>query len=131
MSALKSVSDYVADARILLQDTVSPYRYDSPSLLIAFNVILLEGRRIRPDLFVFCGDDVPQFSAVDSTKVDIEQQFRLAFVYGMVGHALSRDQEDVQDERANTYMETFVQMLTGVTPSRLRGGTPQQPTKAQ
>ncbi len=53
MSALDTVTDYISDARTLLQDTISPYRYDDPSMLVAFNVTLLEVRRVRADLFVF------------------------------------------------------------------------------
>lgn len=129
MSALHTVQDYITDARTLLQDVVAPYRYDDPSLLVAFNVTLLEGRRLRPDLFVYCSDDVPQFSYVDAEEVNIEQQFRLAFVYGLVGHAITRDQEDVQDERAATFMDTFTQMLTGIRAVRVQGGTPRQGAK--
>lgn len=124
-STLETVSDYVTDIRTLLQDVVQPYRYDDPSLLTAFNVTLLEARRIRADLFVYTHHDkVPAFQTVDNTQVDIEPSFRLAFVYGAASHALARDQEDVQDARASSFMDTFREMLTGVKPIPIAGGTP-------
>lgn len=118
------VSDYLSDVRVLLQDTVQPYRYDDPSLLTAFNATLLEARRLRPDLFIPFLNDVPTYTTNDDTLVPIEQPFRLAIVHGIVGHALSRDQEDIQDGRATVFMGTFNTMLVG-SPSamgRVRSG---------
>lgn len=115
-TTLETVADYIADARVLLLDTVKPYRYDDPSLLVALNVALLEGRRLRADLFVFNdrkGGQVPAYTAVDSTSVPIEPQFRLAFLHGVVGHAIERDQEDVQDRRALAFLDIMTNLLTG------------------
>ncbi len=125
VTTLETVSDFVTDIRTLLQDVVQPYRYDDPSLLTALNVTMLEARRIRPDLFVYTHHDkVPSFSAVDTTQVNIEPPFRLSFVYGAASHALARDQEDVQDARASSFMDTFREMLTGVKPVPITGATP-------
>lgn len=112
-TTLETVNDYLVDARTLLLDTIAPYRYDDPSLLIALNVALLEGRRLRPDLFVFCGDDVPAYFANDNSIVPIEKQFRLAFLHGLIGHALERDQEDVQDTRSQAFLLYMSNLLTG------------------
>lgn len=116
-STLDTIDDYIADGRVLLQDTIAPYRYDDASLITAMNVTLLEGRRVRPDLFVYhhlpSGQRVQHFQGKDGTKLEMEDQFRLAFLHGMVGHALERDQEDVQDERATTFMGIFNSILTG------------------
>lgn len=115
-STLETVNDYINDARVLLQDLVSPYRYDDASLLEALSLMMQQGRLLRADLFVFNdkgGDNPPSFSVNDSTLVPIEPQFRLAFLYGMVGHAISRDQDDVQDERAIWYLNTMSNVLTG------------------
>ena len=82
MSTLETVTDYISDAR---------YRYDDQSLLVAFNVTLLDARRLRPDLFVYRHDEhVPSFSALTPGEVEMEPQFRLPLVYGLVGHALAR-----------------------------------------
>lgn len=126
-STLEFVTDYISDARILLQDVVSPFRYDDPSLLVALNVTMLEGRRVRPDLFVYnltAKGAVPSFLANDQTAVDMEPQFRLAFLFGLVAHALMRDQEDVQDQRGNTFMALFNSILVGVSPTPVVGTNP-------
>lgn len=126
-TTLETVEDYVTDTRRLLQDEVVPYRYDDASVLMAFNVTLLEARRLRPDLFVFTAKtdgDVPTFTAVDTSKVYMEAPFRLALVFGTVSHTIARDQEDVQDRRASSFMDTFTEMLTGVKVPAIAGAAP-------
>jgi hypothetical protein len=117
-TALATITDYINDGRILLQDTVAPYRYDDASLVTAMNVTLLEGRRLRPDLFVYrrClpGErGVQSFQGNDGTELEMEEQFRLAFLYGMCSHAMQRDQEDIQDDRATAFMGIFNSILIG------------------
>lgn len=124
-TALLTINDYVDDARTLLQDRVSPYRYSDDSLIVAMNVTLLEGRRLRPDLFVYnarkCGPTgVQTIIAIDGTEIDIEPQFRLAFLHGMIAHAIERDQEDIQDERAMTFLSIFHSILVGKGPGAPR-----------
>lgn len=121
-SVLYSVADYVADARVLLQDTISPYRYDDDSLVTALNVTLAEARRIRPDLFVF-ENGVEFFTQVDNKPVKIEVPFRLGILHGLVGHALTRDQEDYQDIRATTFMGIFNDILLGLMIRPMAGGS--------
>lgn len=122
-TTLDTISDYINDCRTLLLDMVQPYRYDDTSLVTAMNVALLEARRIRPDIFIYNrlvnGQKVPSFTANDGTKLVMEEQFRLALLHGMMGHALMRDQEDIQDERAGAYMKIFSDMLLGVRPSNI------------
>jgi hypothetical protein len=124
---LETVKEYIDDARTLLLDQIAPYRYSDVSLLVAFNLSLLEGRRLRPDLFVYRhGNAVPSYSAIDGQKVHIEPQFRKAFVYGLAAHALARDQEDIQDQRANLFQGVMNNILTGLGPQQIGGGTPRQ-----
>lgn len=129
---LMSVAGLIAGARTLLLDKVQPYRYDDPSLVAALNLALLEGRRVRPDLFINRQHqiDVAQFDAVSGEDIGVEPQFRLAFEYGTAGHALLRDQEDVQDERATTFLRAMQDILVGVRQSSISGGTP-SPSKAK
>jgi hypothetical protein len=120
------VADYIADVRVLLQDIIQPYRYDDQSLLTAFNVALLEARRIKAELFVYnweVGGQTQSFTAVDDTYVAIEPQFRLAIEHGICGHALERDQEDVQDIRATTFLGLFNAGLIGPALGGIRGGS--------
>ena len=122
---LRTVQDYINDARTLLLDTIQPYRYDDPSLLRSLNLALLEGKRVRSDLFVERhGHSVPSFSTVAGQEICIEAQFRLAFVYGICAHALSRDQEDVQDARANSFRSAMHAILNGTNGGMIVGGTP-------
>jgi hypothetical protein len=122
---LGSVQDYIDDVRTLLLDKIKPYRYADDELIVALNTALLEGRRLRADLFVTkYGNSVPSFSAPSGEEVPIEPQFRLAFVYGIAAHALLRDDEDVQDTRAASFRDLFDNMLTGVRRPPVQGGTP-------
>lgn len=131
-TTLHTVQDYVTDARTLLQDTLAPYRYDDASLLVALNVAMLEGGRIRQDLFVYTGDgSIPTFAAVDGTVVNIEPAFRTAFLMGLCAHALMRDQEDLQDARAATFNSAFHDLLIGVRPTAIQGGTPNSNAQAR
>lgn len=129
---LETVIDYITDVRTLLLDTIQPYRYDDPSLLVSFNVALLEARRLRPDLFIFhYGSHVPSFDSSNSEEVRIEAPFRVALVYGTCGHALMRDQEDVQDARANSFIAAFRYILAGGPQPAMAGGTPEPNAKVQ
>ena len=116
---LSTVLDYITDVRVLLLDTVFPYRYENDELVVALNTALTEGRRLRADLFL---KGVPQFATVNNEPVPIEQQFRLAFVYGTVAHALMRDDEDVQDERAASFLGMGQDILIGTQRPRPPAG---------
>jgi hypothetical protein len=122
-----TVADYVADARTILQDLVPDYRYDNSSMLTALNAAMLEARRIKPELFVYNWEfngQVQSFTEVDETYVEIEPQFRLAIVHGLIGHALERDQEDYQDQRATAFLALFTQGLVGKALGAVVGGSP-------
>jgi len=127
-SALDTINDYIDDGRVLLQDTIAPYRYDDDSLVVAMNVTLLEARRLRADLFLYnkCAPGkkgVQSFQGKDGTEVQMEEPFRMAILYGMVAHALMRDQEDIQDARASAFLNLFNTMLVGKpTPSAPQPG---------
>ena len=127
---LTTVQGFVTDLRSLLQDKVQPYRYSDDALLTGLNLAILEGLRIRPDLFI-CqyGFYVPSYETVNGDEVPIEPQFRLAFEYGAAAHVLLRDEEDVQDSRANSFNEAFHNLLVGTRITPIQGGTP-APDKA-
>jgi hypothetical protein len=123
---LGTVADLFADARVLLQDEIPPYRYKDSSLLTALNVTMLDTRRLRPDLFVFDlahRGQVQAFTAVDDTYVNIEPQFRLGILYWLCGHALARDQEDVQDVRATTFFGLGNAIMIGHARGGIGGGS--------
>lgn len=127
MAALDTVGKVVGYARVLLQDILEPYRYPTVDLIDALNAGLLDARRLRPDLFLYTPTDVPFYvtdiymvgipenpplPTVLDEAITIDQQYRLALVYFIVGTAQFRDEEDVQDARAAMYMLKFTSMLT-------------------
>lgn len=111
--ALETVQEMVTTARVLLQD-VDGDRVSDAELLVGLNAALLEMRRLRPDMFISTANSVPDYAAVDSTDVDVDQQYRMAVVYYMVGHAQLRDEEDTSDARASALLQKFTAQLTGV-----------------
>lgn len=115
MATLATVGDYVAEARVLLQDTRVPYRYPDADIVMALNIGLQEAYRLRADLFLNALDfTVPEFSAAALTaQVPLEKGYRQSFVYYIVGRIQLRDQEDSTDQRAGALLQKFVgQMLT-------------------
>jgi len=126
-TALASITDYINDGRTLLQDTIQPFRYQDSELVVAMNVTLLEASRLRRDLFIFNkrqvgGTGVQSFQQNDGTELLMEEQFRLALLFGMVAHAILRDQEDIADERAGIFMSFFNTILTGGSGLKAGGG---------
>lgn len=118
MAALGTVQDYVDRARTLLLDTVEPYRYPTADYVEALNMGVLEARRIRPDLFrsfFRAAAGLPEYDAGTlGADVAIDQQYRVSFVYYIVGQIQLRDEEDVQDARAAAFMNKFTSQLLSV-----------------
>lgn len=110
---LDTVSDYVREARTLLQDNIATYRYSDAELLSALNIGVLTARKLRPDLFIGV-TTLPYFTAVDSTAFAMDAQYRMSFVYFMAGHAQLRDEEDTQDARAAALLGKFTQQMVGL-----------------
>lgn len=111
--ALDTVAEYITTARVLLQDTVTTYRYSDAELCVALSMAMLEARKLRADLFIDRSSTIPEYTTNDSTEVVLDNQYRPAVLYYMVGHAQLRDAEDTQDQRAVSFLEKFrVQMLT-------------------
>jgi len=111
--ALDTVTDYVAEARILLQDTIPTYRYSDANLVAYLNLAIMTARRNRADLFMEV-TSIPQFVAADvaaGTAFAMDVQYRVAFLFFMVGFAQLRDAEDTQDERAAAFVAKFTQQL--------------------
>jgi hypothetical protein len=113
--ALDTVQDFVDRARVLLLDQVEPYRYPTLDLVEGMNLAILEARRLRPDLMrAFFRSSLPDFSTAAMTaSVPIDEQYRVAFVYYICGHAQLRDDENNQDARSAAFLNKFVaQLLT-------------------
>jgi len=110
--ALDTVQDYVKAARVLLQDQVAPYRYPDTDLVQALSFAMLEARKQRPDLFL---NSAPQnYTIVDTTKVAVDIQYRVAILYYVCGTAQLRDDENTQDSRAAGFLAKFSSAMTSM-----------------
>jgi|SRR5215204_1567025 len=110
--ALDTVTDYLAQARSLLQDRTYPVRYSDSDLIDALNLGLLEARKLRADLFLGTVPGTISVTSIGGTGADpmsaIDEQYRVPLLYYVVGHALERDDEDGSDRRAEQYKLRFI-----------------------
>jgi hypothetical protein len=116
--ALDTVADYVAEARVLLQDKVQEYRYSDLELVNALNLGVMHARRMRSDLFLDSHGTVPQFTVdniASGTPFPMDVQYRVVFILFMVGYAQLRDEEDTQDARAIGFITKFTQQLVSLS----------------
>jgi hypothetical protein len=113
MPALDTLGDYLTEARRLLQDEQEPYRYPDADMIEALNIGLMETRRLRADLFL-PAFDVPFLASADTnTPVAMDQMYRSALVYYIVGRMQLRDDEPTVDQRAASLLQKFTaQLLT-------------------
>jgi hypothetical protein len=114
--SLLTVQDYVDQARVLLLDTIDPYRYPDADLIEALNMAIMEGRRLRPDIFTtFFRSDLPDYTVSDLTdEVPVDPMYRKSFLYYIIGHSQLRDEENTQDTRAAAMLNKFVMQLTSL-----------------
>lgn len=100
-----SVTDVLSQARDILQDKTTPYRYDDTALLQGLNNGLLELRRVRPDAYIATfrdADEVPTLTTTDNLPVD--QIFKPGLVFYVAGHASLRDDSYSEQGRAAALM---------------------------
>lgn len=128
--ALLLVSDYVAAARVLLQDLVQPYRYGDDDIVSGLNMAFVEMDRLRPDIAIalsYTGrvlrNRVPGVTpyptyniATETATVVCPSQYQNAVLYYAVGQAQLRDTEDTQDNRASAFITMFTSELLAVAP---------------
>lgn len=113
MPALETLGQYLEEARTLLQDKHSPYRYSDAEIVSALNIGLAEARRMRADLFLPRGE-IPYLSnpADVNAKVPMNAMYRPALIYYIVGRIQLRDDENTTDARAGALLQKFsAQML--------------------
>lgn len=112
--ALDTVADYIHDARVLLQDEVTPYRYSDSQLVTALNYSFLEARRIRPDAMqAFFNTSLPTYTTeTPTTAVAVDPMYRVAHLYYVCGSVQLRDDEATQDARASGFLQKFVAQMS-------------------
>ena len=110
--ALDTVQDYVSAARVLLQDTVAPYRYADADMIAELNLAVLEAKRVRPDLFFsYRGkNSYPTFVNL-TDAVPFEDVYKPALTYYLVGKCTLRDEEDTDDKRGIGMVQKFTAQL--------------------
>lgn len=131
-----TATQYVATARLLLQDNVAPYRYSDNSILGSLNVAMDELGRMRPDMFLDLkyqqplrrgdtDDGVPgpyslrdivvnsdgTYNIARGTMVPVPGKYRSAVDWFVSGWLQMLDVADMQDQRAQAFMMKFQQHL--------------------
>ena len=114
MATLATVANYITADRGLLQDETTPYRYSDANIVLGLNIGLLEARRLRPDLFLGIAAGPEHSSGSPSATVALDEQYRSALMYYIVGHIQLRDEEDTSDARATALLTQFRSQLLGL-----------------
>lgn len=107
---MKTVKEYIAAARVLLQDTTGAPRYSDDNFKLALTLAFDEAYRVRPDMFLRVTEK-NYLLLPDTTEVDAPRGYQTAFLYYMCGHVQLADQEDTQDNRATIFLNKFVTQL--------------------
>jgi hypothetical protein len=110
-----TVQQLVTQARVLLQDEVSPFRYTDGQLARLVTEGLREARRVRPDLFAdTLAQPMPQYTetTMDAQVLMPEQYFGPLLNY-VVGRAELRDDEFTTNGRAITMVTAYGVALRG------------------
>jgi len=134
----KTWQNVIDEARVILQDTESPFRLPTTALTAKLNRGLQELRRLRPDAFwdMFDRDDVtaPEIVALDldtddepdefdpdedgqvglSADFNLDLMFYAPLVYWVVSSAELVDDEFTTDGRAAMLMQQFKQMVVSL-----------------
>lgn len=134
----KTWQNVIDEARVILKDEQSPFRYTSTVLLAKLNRGLQELARLRPDAFwdYFTVDDVlvPEVVTVDADPDDdtdeldeaedgqialsadftLPMMFYAPLVYWVTGSAELVDDEFTEDGRAMMLMTQFKAMLVSL-----------------
>ena len=113
---MRTANDAIVETRLILQDTVTPYRYPTGDLIRYLNNGLYALKRLRPDAFLsYYNRDLPQFvDAPESldTKLPFATIFFEPIVMYMSGFAEMRDDEFTVDQRAGILLHSFAAQLT-------------------
>jgi hypothetical protein len=123
----KTYEDLILESRALLQDSLSPYRYEDSKLLNILNRGLQDLGRIRPDAFyslydantlnipiITDTDPAPEGDTLWTADFGIEMQFYPPLVSYVVGVAELFDDEFTLDGRAMALLNQFRMSVIGI-----------------
>lgn len=105
------VSDVLTQARELLQDKVTPYRYSDASMIASINEATFEARRLRPDMFSTQLRDLLTPVSATGDAIPLDQMYFTPLVNYVVGRAEMREDEFATDGRAATLYSAFLTAL--------------------
>lgn len=110
----RTIGQCIAEARSILQDTATPFRYADADLYGLFTSAMADTRRLRPDLFIATLlDPYADFAPDDSGEAfPISEAYWTAIVNYLVGRAELRDDEANADSRAAALISAFKAALT-------------------
>lgn len=113
----RTIGQCIAEARAILQDTTTPYRYEDADLYALFNSAMSEMRRLRPDLFLSTLLDTPALYTVASanTAFPVSETYWIAVVNYLIGRAELRDDQFNSDARASALLSAFKAQLSTST----------------
>lgn len=109
------VGDLINQVRTLLQDTDATsgqYRYSTDSIVTNLNQCMGDLFRLRPDLFLEMGFQIPVFSVNSlNDPLGVEVQYHSPLIFYVVGLTQARDDEQTQDARAGVFLQTFTKQI--------------------
>ena len=109
----RTIDDAVTEARVILEDTETPYRYSDSELVRYLNNSFAEMRRVRPDLFVgLFITQLPTFTVSQfSSSYPLPDMYYPATVSYMVAMSNMRDDQDVLSGRASSFLQLFTAQM--------------------
>lgn len=110
----RTIAQCISEARSILQDTATPYRYPEADLYVIFTSAMSEARRMRPDLFLATiFDAIPSYTEANAADpFPITEIYWIAVVNYLVGRAELRDDQFNSDARASALLSSFKAQLT-------------------
>lgn len=113
--ASRTLAQVVEVVRGIVQDSATPFRYSTTSILTAISEAVAEARRIRPDLFVEnLLDDSPWYTESNlNDPLPLPTMYFPAVVNFVAGRTQLRDEQFSSDGRAVMLISSFGTALTG------------------
>lgn len=103
---MSTFADIIGEARTLLQDKVTPYRYSDSDLLVGANDSIKMIRKVRPDLF-FGKYKVGISDYLITDSFPIGDEYKMAVRDYIVAHSQLTESEDAAGERAKAFITLF------------------------
>lgn len=111
---LATVGDYLAEARVLLQDKTVPYRFSDADLKNAVGFALMEARRLRADLFLNGVTPSVDQNTLNTVTVAVDDMYRVSLVYYVVGHMYLREEEEGSQALGDAYKRKFGAQMVSI-----------------